>query len=69
MAAVRILIVLMLLSIPISFSHKGGKHKTKIPPSDVNLLEFPMNLEYLEAKLSCSCMVLRVMVWTNMHQI
>ncbi|KAJ6902758.1 hypothetical protein NC651_020287 [Populus alba x Populus x berolinensis] len=47
---------LILLLVPISYSSPfitDGSRDSPIPQSDIDLLEFPLNLEYLEAEFFC----------------
>ena len=42
--------LLILLLLPKSYSSKTIESKSSLPEFDVDLLEFPLNLEYLEAE-------------------
>ena len=42
--------LLILLLLPKSYSSKTIESKSSLPQVDVDLLEFPLNLEYLEAE-------------------
>jgi hypothetical protein len=43
-------LLILLLLLPKSYSSKTVESKSSLPQVDVDLLEFPLNLEYLEAE-------------------
>ncbi|XP_045829523.1 desiccation-related protein PCC13-62-like [Trifolium pratense] len=50
----NISLIVFLLSSHITITYSSSINNNKIPKSDVDLLEFPLNLEFLEAEFFCN---------------